>query len=418
LTAMPLLMGVAHIEFDRQRAAELSGKTADLPRRMVQIGAGTIGSLAAEILVREGFGDHWTTIDPDYLLPHNLARHDLSAMDVGLPKAIGLAHKLGHLRTDLAADAVVADVLNPAEHQEAIASAIRSADLVIDAAASVPVARFLCDREGAGRRASIFFNPAGTSVVLLIESADRSIDLRMLEAAYYGGIMRWPELHDHLSQSADTVPYAGACRAVTSRISASRVQTLTGLVTAGLADAVSKPDAAARVWTLGSGGVTAVHTVDVGSVRSAWVAGWTIRLPRDLEERILHMRGANLPVETGGVLFGLVDLVKGRIDLVEAWPAPSGSTGSETEFIRGTKGLRQEVEKAISRTLEQVRYVGEWHSHPRRARTSPSPTDLCQLGWLAATLSMDGCPGLMLIAGDKGVSINLGEVIEEVGTAS
>jgi hypothetical protein len=32
--------------------------------------------------------------------------------------------------------------------------------------------------------------------------------------------------------------------------------------------------------------------------------------------------------------------------------------------------------------------------------------------------SMDGCPGLMLIAGDEGVSINLGEVIEEIGTAS
>ena len=242
LAAMPLLMGVAHVEFDRQRAAEMSGKTADLPRRIVQIGAGTIGSLAAEILVREGFGDHWTTIDADYLLPHNLARHDLSAMDVGLPKAIGLAHRLGHLRTDLAADAIVADVLNPAEHRDVIAGAIRSADLVIDAAASVPVARFLCDQEGAARRASIFFNPAGTSVVLLMESADRSLDLRMLEAAYYGGILRLPELHDHLSQSADAVPYAGACRAVTSRISASRAQTLTGLVTAGLADAVSKPE--------------------------------------------------------------------------------------------------------------------------------------------------------------------------------
>ena len=289
---------------------------------------------------------------------------------------------------------------------------------MIDAAASVPVARFLCDQEGAARRASIFFNPAGTSVVLVMESADRSLDLRMLEAAYYGGILRLPELHDHLAQSADAVPYAGACRAVTSRIPASRAQTLTGLVTAGLADAVSKPDALARVWTLTSDGVTTVHTIDVGSVRSASVAGWTITLPRSLEERILKMRASNLPAETGGVLFGLVDLVKCRVDLVEAWPAPPGSTGSETEFIRGTKGLRQEVEKAISRTLEQVRYVGEWHSHPRRSRTRPSPTDLCQLGWLAATLSMDGCPGLMLIAGDKGVSINLGEVIEEVGTAS
>ena len=418
LAAMPLLMGTAHVEFDRVRAAELSGKTADLPPRIVQVGAGTIGSLATEILVREGFGARWTTIDPDFLLPHNLARHDLSAADVGLPKAIALANRLRLLRSDLTADAIVADVLKAAELRDAIVGAISSADLVIDAAASVPVGRFLCDQEGAARRTSIFFNPAGTAVVLLMESADRKVDLRALEAAYYGAILQLPELHDHLSQSADAVPYAGACRAVTSRISASRAQTLTGLVTAELVDAVTKPDAVAQVWTLTSGGVASVHTIDVGSVQSASVAGWTITLPRSLEQRILQMRTANLPAETGGVVFGLVDLVRLRIDLVEAWPAPPGSCGSETEFIRGTKGLRQEVEKAIARTLEQVRYVGEWHSHPRRARTRPSPTDLCQLGWLTSTLSMDGCPALMLIAGDRGVSINLGQLIKPEDAAS
>jgi hypothetical protein len=61
--------------------------------------------------------------------------------------------------------------------------------------------------------------------------------------------------------------------------------------------------------------------------------------------------------------------------------------------------------------------VGEWHSHPRRARTTPSGKDLLQLGWLASTLSMDGCPGLMLIEGDKGVSINFGEMIDGDETA-
>ena len=74
------------------------------------------------------------------------------------------------------------------------------------------------------------------------------------------------------------------------------------------------------------------------------------------------------------------------------------------------------VQSVLVRIFEQRSQVP--HSHPRRARTSPSPTDLCQLGWLASTLSMDGCPGLMLIAGDKGVSINLGELIEQDGTAS
>ena len=66
---------------------------------------------------------------------------------------------------------------------------------------------------------------------------------------------------------------------------------------------MSKPDALARVWTFTSDGVTAVHTIDVGSVRSAPVAGWTTTLPRSLEERILKMRASNLPAETGGVLF-------------------------------------------------------------------------------------------------------------------
>ncbi len=111
-------------------------------------------------------------------------------------------------------------------------------------------------------------------------------------------------------------------------------------------------------------------------------------------------------------MFGVVDLVKSRLDLVEAWPEPADSRGTETEFVRGTKGLRQAVEQAIGKTLDQVRYVGEWHSHPRRTRTRPSGIDLNQIAWLTSTLSMDGCPGLLLIAGDGGVSINLGAVIE------
>jgi hypothetical protein len=361
LAAMPLLMGVAHVEFDQLRASELSGKTVRPPRRIMQIGAGTIGSLAAESLVREGFGLHWTFIDSDYLLPHNLARHDLGVSDVGMPKALALANRIRALRTDVHADAIVADMLHPAEHDAAIATAVMSADLIIDAAASVPVARFLSDQPGDARLASVFFNPAGTSAVLLVESHDRTVNLRMLEAAYYGDILRVPELQDHLSQSAETIPYAGACRAVTNRIPAGRAQTLTGLVTMGLSQALSKDESALHVWTVSADGATIVHSPEISTIRTVSCLGWTVTLPQKLEEQILQMRRNQLPAETGGVLFGIVDLVKLRIDIVEAWAAPPGSQGSETEFIRGTKGLRQGVEQAVARTLDQVRYVGEWH---------------------------------------------------------
>jgi proteasome lid subunit RPN8/RPN11 len=368
--------------------------------------------LAAEVLMREGFGAHWTIIDHDLLFPHNLARHTLGTFEVGLSKALSLADRIKSLRAGVSAEAIIANVLDPGIARDAVEAAVGQADLIIDAAASVPVARFLSDHPGTGRRASIFFNPSGTSVVLIMEDKDRATDLRLLEARYYGEILRVPDLHDHLTRSSGTVPYAGACRAVTNRIPASRAQALTGLVAMALTDALDRPAGALKIWSLSNDGSPAAHSAAIDDVRVVSILGWTITLPRCLEDAILRMRAVKLPAETGGVLFGVVDLVKARIDVVEAWPQPLGSSGSETKFVRGTKGLRPAVASAIGRTLDQVRYVGEWHSHPRRARTSPSNTDLDQIFWLTSTLAADGCPGLMLIAGDAGVSINLGDVIK------
>jgi len=78
-------------------------------------------------------------------------------------------------------------------------------------------------------------------------------------------------------------------------------------------------------------------------------------------------------------------------------------------FTRGTRGLKTEVEAAIAKTLDQIRYVGEWHSHPRRSSTRPSDIDLNQIAGLTDTLSVDECPALMVIVGDIGVSVYLGE---------
>lgn len=413
LASIRLTVTAAHIDFDQGRALELAGGLKTPPLRIVQIGAGAVGSLAAETLVRQGLGIHWTFIDPDYLLPHNLARHSLTAANVGAFKADSLAQRIKQIRTDLKSDAIVIDVLSPGEKANDVAAALQDADLIIDAAASVPVARWLSDQPCQARRASIFFNPAGTAVVMMLESQDRTVDLRTLEAGYYGDVLTAPALENHLLQSIDAIPYAGACRAVTNRIPAARAQILSGLASAAVMEAVSKPESSLRVWTLSEEGTVSVHQSDTGEVRTHSLLGWTILLPQRIESRILKMRETDLPAETGGVLFGVVDLVASRIDIVEAWPAPSDSTASEVEFIRGTKGLRQGVEAAIARTLDQVRYVGEWHSHPQQASTDPSGKDLRQIGWLASTLSMDGCPGVMLIAGDTGVSIFLGTTIDK-----
>ena len=139
--------------------------------------------------------------DPDYLLPHNLARHVLTEGEIGLPKATALAGRLGAIRSDLTVEGHVMD-LTKSEMDDRISKRLGEADLILDAAASVPVSRFLNDHPSGATRACVFFNPSGTAVVLALESADRSFDLRSLDAAYYRRILRTPELSELLRASA------------------------------------------------------------------------------------------------------------------------------------------------------------------------------------------------------------------------
>jgi hypothetical protein len=82
-------LGPAHIQmpFDRRMAQEASGYSLqEPPHKILQIGAGALGSQIALTAARGGIGQ-WTIIDPDHLLPHNLARHVLSKLEVGMLKA-------------------------------------------------------------------------------------------------------------------------------------------------------------------------------------------------------------------------------------------------------------------------------------------------------------------------------------------
>ena len=76
---------------------------------------------------------------------------------------------------------------------------LAQADVILDASASVAVSRHLADLEDShGRRICLFFNPAGTAVVLLAEDSARSVTLRDLEAQYHRLVQTDPALEDHL----------------------------------------------------------------------------------------------------------------------------------------------------------------------------------------------------------------------------
>jgi hypothetical protein len=376
-------------------------------RAAVLLGAGAIGSHVADCLVREGRFT-WTVIDDDQLLPHNLARHTALGAQVTRPKAEIVAERLNAVLSGPAiAQAVNASLFDTGSAADKISRTLGAADIIIDATASVVAARALSDGAYGARRISAFFNPSGEAAVLLGEPADRSLTLRDLEAQYFGLILRTPRLASHLGKEAKTIAYTGACRAITSRIPESRASVLSGLAASGLSAVVDAPAGAISVWSLAWSGEVAFDSAPLEPVSRYKVRGWTIAVDAGLIRRIHEMRRQKLPRETGGILFGLVDIPAQQIHIVDGTPPPPGSVEEPGGFVRGMGGVDEMMQDLHRRTAGQVRYVGEWHSHPPRHSARPSAIDGRQLDWLAALMGMDAMPGLMVIAADGQVAVIL-----------
>ena len=158
---------------------------------------------------------------------------------------------------------------------------------------------------------------------------------------------------------------------------------------------------------MGEAGAVSVNETVPAPVHVFRSGDWTVAIDDALVESLYAMREACLPNETGGVLTGIVDIPAQRIHLVDAAPEPPDSVSSPSGFTRGRAGVRENLEDVNRKTRGQVRYVGEWHSHPPQAGTHPSATDLGQIDWLASLFDMDTLPALMLIAGSRGIGIIL-----------
>jgi hypothetical protein len=404
LAAVNILDAEVHLAFHADLAAQIAGRTHADARKAVLAGAGAIGSHLAEDLAREGRFT-WTIIDDDRLLPHNAARHIAGNAQVPQSKADFLAAHLNAVMAGATARSIPQNLFADGAAGEQVKAAIDEADLIIDATASIVAARHLSDHRAPGRRACVFFNPVGEAAVLLAEPKNRSLTLRDLEAQYFGLVLRTPVLHDHLGKTPETVAYTGACRAITNRIPASRAAVLSGLAAMGLSSVMDGEAGEIAIWSLAPDGTVRPDSAPLEPVLSFEAEGWRISVDDGLVRRVAEMRKQKLPNETGGVLFGLVDIPAKQIHLVAASPAPSDSKGSPGGFVRGVQGVEDMMEDVRRRSGGQVRYVGEWHSHPPRSSARPSTVDREQIDWLAALLHMDSMPALMLIAAEREVSL-------------
>lgn len=406
----PLNVGYA---FAREQAAMLSGHAeADGRRKIAAVGVGALGSQVFLDLVREGQGE-WTLIDHDKLLPHNLARHALTGFEVGFPKAKALAHIANQtVYGDPIASPIVADVLAPMEQAEAVRGALAEAEVILDASASVPVARYLArDVDSAARRVSLFLNPSGTAGVMLREDAGRESPLDWLEMLYYRALLHDPRLRNHLRQPPGRLRYGRSCRDLSSAIPQELVALHAAIGARALRVTLGAAAAEASAWNTDAAGLGVEHIEISPTVAlSRRYGDWTVVTDRWLLDKVIRTRLDGLPNETGGVLIGAHDTQRRVLYLVDALPSPPDSEEWPTLYVRGSRGLTQRVGEVEEISDGQLGYAGEWHSHPRGRGPSPSGDDRKVFAWLQEHMSLEALPAAMLIVGEGDSALFVGSI--------
>jgi integrative and conjugative element protein (TIGR02256 family) len=399
LETIPLMPLSVRWHLNAHLAALMNGH-ACVSTKVVSIGAGALGSQITNNLWRGGFGE-WVIADGDNFDAHNPARHLFDSQAVGLPKANVQAQLMQAVFPDRPApSAIVCDYLSPGKNEALLTTALKEAGLILDFSASVTVERALSvDTRSEARRMSAFLNQRGDESVMLVEDVTRKNRLIWLEALYYRAVATEPLLTGHFDE-VDAVAhrYGNGCREISAVVPQDGVALHAGLLAHAIRLAAEDPKASiiVRRWSPRLGSVTAVE-VFVAEPLVITTADWTILIDPIVVRGIAELRAKYLPKETGGVLVGVVDRSQLTISVTGLIPAPSDSIAWPTSFIRGSNGLAAAVRRLGVRSLGNIVYVGEWHSHPDACDATPSMQDVAAVSLCSANTRADGLPALMMI---------------------
>ena len=395
------------VSFSREWGTRLNGLSSRDNRKITIVGLGALGSQVFMNLIRAGLGE-WTLIDKDILLPHNLARHALDGFSVGYSKTFKLAESANKtVDGEPIANSIVADVLNPLEPLEILdqlKEAFSTADIILDVSASISVARSLVyDVDSPARRISLFLNPRGTDVIVLAEDSERKTTLDSLEMQYYRHVINKDCLEGHLKRNNERVRYAPSCRDVSSTIPQDFVALQAAICSRAIHQLSSDEQAFMSIWRTDADQIsTQRYSFPIRNTIKCKIGEWTLCTDEGFIDKVHDMRKKKLPNETGGVLLGSHDMQRKIVYVVDCLPSPPDSEEWPTLYIRGHRGLRSQIEKIQQITVNELQYIGEWHSHPEACGVKPSHDDKQVFDWLSELMQIDGLPPLMLIVGDLG----------------
>lgn len=380
-------------------------------RELTIIGTGSLGSQVLDHFVRCGYVTTVNLVDPDLMFPHNIARHTLDTKDLMKYKVDTLAEKYKGIY-GLKINVFRENFRHTDKHTND--RIMTTSQLVIDVSTSVGVERKLALDMSAYsvRRCSVFLNPKGTDVVMMMEDKARVHRLDLLEMDYYRNIICNETLDGHLDLPEKYPTNVFSCRSESVVMGFDGIGTLGSIVSSQIKIFSAADEAELAMWRL---------QPESGEVKR-WELGiteWieikqgktTVFITKAVFEEMCELRVQKLdlsePVETGGTLIGTYDRDRNIVYVVYMIAAPDDSVATGTSYIRGVKGLAEEVERIKKLTGYQMAYIGEWHSHPHGYSNAPSAKDKRLYAEMSEELGRNDYPFVMGILADEGLRVEV-----------
>ena len=385
----------------RQENANNNG-IVDTFKKVTVIGTGTLGSAVIDHFVREGCAEEVALVDFDYLFPHNISRHTLTTDKVMTSKVRSIRDSYRGI-FDQKITAIEGNLLTLGNEEKRRLFA--DTQLVVDLSTSVAVERHLSQDKMPFRRCTSFLNPKGDEIVLMMEDSSRSYRLDLLEMDYYRNLIVDDRFCHHLEQSGSVRTNNFSCRAESMVLGYENIRALSAIVSSQIRKYYSLNQHCLCLWHMDSDDGTVVKQAMAVSDWTQFTSnGITVYLSSYVKEEIDRMTVESKEVETGGCLFGGFDRDFNTIYVYYMMPAPADSIHTPVSFVRGFGGLTDEYKRITRLTYYQVRYLGEWHSHPNMSNT-PSSTDRNQFDVLSAEQQSQDLPFVQIINGINGLYV-------------
>ncbi len=360
------------------KAVQISGSTGNFPSRSVVFGCGALGSKIVMHFGRSGL-TALTLIDPDQLSPHNLVRHTLSAHDIGVNKADGVASALQKMFPN----STTSKLLSGPSFKDGLfdnPETFERYEWVFDFTASEAFFNRLSVTKSMEKSqvCSVSISDFGNLGILFKEGETRNPRIDDLQAFLYNqfrfdrNIENWLIREREAGTTGNLTVHVGVgCNSETTVLSDEKVSSHAAYFAGAIKHVMKTNDKSGMIilsrieedksYSIQTETIS-VPPFDV--IQAVNDPTWSIRFKAGILDQIIAEAHTAKKKETGGVFVGIANYKTKTIHVVDHISAPPDSKANSICFLRGHQGLPEQIDKVNVGSGGQLGYIGEWHSHP------------------------------------------------------